>query len=727
MARNVEVLRNYFLGKDPQLKETLSDNSLRLIGIEGRHFVLRTELIQRIKELKDYVDEQDKDLQEAIDTLADTLENEIDRLENKYNITEDTRLYELDNGVYRVITPEIRLYFKQNGSMINDDDLILIKEAKSFFIFSTVPSTDHPAMTYGIADASNGWRKDIKFEEIEQTTNKKNTITQNSNDYPSGLAVFNALSNYYTKGQVDALISFIPEFDIDVVETLPTQDISTTTIYLVPSQDPQTANSYDEFIYVNNNWEQIGSTAIDLSNYYTKEEVDGKVTFTRLTANITLPEHSATIAGLTESGWYNTGDYVINWEGFQENPIMPNNTLFYYDITQEVLSFIPQTPDLVVGPGLLSVTFYFDELENKWTGNSYMVTDTINSYSSDYQIPTAGAVYTQLQTKQNTLTAGTNISISSGTISVTGDTIKDMPHIATLKNLDAGVYRIKNTDSLEYIGQPNPVINVFGGDGIMCVTKAGDYTYCEIFLGHPSNGSSEIMFGYQKTSDSTGSLKTLTLNDIKTSAFAGTDGVNAGTIGLVPAPTASDVNKYLKSDGTWAVTGGGIEELTSSTINIWELNAGFYKIKVGNSATALYYNSSGSKTIHYDTYLVVTDTESNDPDPIKYFYLFYPPWQQIDVTVTYPGYGDFCVGWSVKFSNNTIYGDIKTVKLGNMQFKSNLVTSISASSTDSQYPSAKCVYDALQNAGGPTITYGTTDLTPGVSPLADGEFYFCYE
>jgi hypothetical protein len=27
----------------------------------------------------------------------------------------------------------------------------------------------------------------------------------------------------------------------------------------------------------------------------------------------------------------------------------------------------------------------------------------------------------------------------------------------------------------------------------------------------------------------------------------------------------------------------------------------------------------------------------------------------------------------------------------------------------------------------PVITYGTTDLTPGVSPLNEGEFYFVYE
>ena len=45
--------------------------------------------------------------------------------------------------------------------------------------------------------------------------------------------------------------------------------------------------------------------------------------------------------------------------------------------------------------------------------------------------------------------------------------------------------------------------------------------------------------------------------------FTGTDGVNAGVHGLVPAPTTSDVNKYLKSDGTWAtVSGGGGSSVT---------------------------------------------------------------------------------------------------------------------------------------------------------------------
>ena len=41
----------------------------------------------------------------------------------------------------------------------------------------------------------------------------------------------------------------------------------------------------------------------------------------------------------------------------------------------------------------------------------------------------------------------------------------------------------------------------------------------------------------------------------------------------------------------------------------------------------------------------------------------------------------------------------------------NKVTSLSAQSTDTQYPSAKCVYDALQEAGGGAGTLDTTATT----------------
>ena len=62
-------------------------------------------------------------------------------------------------------------------------------------------------------------------------------------------------------------------FDVQVVQELPATG-DAHTLYFVPSADPQTQNIYDEYLYTNNEWEQVGSTAVDLSDYYNKTQVD---------------------------------------------------------------------------------------------------------------------------------------------------------------------------------------------------------------------------------------------------------------------------------------------------------------------------------------------------------------------------------------------------------------------------------------------------------------------
>ena len=48
-------------------------------------------------------------------------------------------------------------------------------------------------------------------------------------------------------------------------------------------------------------------------------------------------------------------------------------------------------------------------------------------------------------------------------------------------------------------------------------------------------------------------------------AFTGADGTNAGTSGLVPAPSATDNTKFLKGDGTWGTPSGGGGSYTAGT------------------------------------------------------------------------------------------------------------------------------------------------------------------
>lgn len=70
------------------------------------------------------------------------------------------------------------------------------------------------------------------------------------------------LSNFATKADVSA----IPKFAIKVVTELPTEDISTSTIYLKAHEHGE-GDGYDEYIYVEAAWEKIGNTDVDLSDY----------------------------------------------------------------------------------------------------------------------------------------------------------------------------------------------------------------------------------------------------------------------------------------------------------------------------------------------------------------------------------------------------------------------------------------------------------------------------
>ena len=70
------------------------------------------------------------------------------------------------------------------------------------------------------------------------------------------------LSKLATKDEVSA----IPKFAIQVVTSLPSTNISTTTVYLL-SSGSDTNNIYTEYIYVNNKWEKLGEQKVDLTSY----------------------------------------------------------------------------------------------------------------------------------------------------------------------------------------------------------------------------------------------------------------------------------------------------------------------------------------------------------------------------------------------------------------------------------------------------------------------------
>lgn len=96
----------------------------------------------------------------------------------------------------------------------------------------------------------------------------KNDIPVNNNQLING-------AGYQTSSDVNtaigSAIANIQGISYSVVETLPTTG-EAGYIYLV-SNNGENPNIYDEYIWVNETYEKIGTTEIDLSNYATKDEL----------------------------------------------------------------------------------------------------------------------------------------------------------------------------------------------------------------------------------------------------------------------------------------------------------------------------------------------------------------------------------------------------------------------------------------------------------------------
>lgn len=85
-------------------------------------------------------------------------------------------------------------------------------------------------------------------------------------------------SNTYTKTEVDNLISAAKNGRFIYVNSLPTENIDTKSIYLVPKTTAGTNNAKDEYINTDgttSGWELIGDTEIDLSGYVEKSSTSG--------------------------------------------------------------------------------------------------------------------------------------------------------------------------------------------------------------------------------------------------------------------------------------------------------------------------------------------------------------------------------------------------------------------------------------------------------------------
>lgn len=163
-----------------------------------------------------------------------------------------------DDGTYKFIPSGTTNYDDLNGKpSINSVELDGNKTASQLG-FSSVSTT---------GSYNDLLDKPIEITMLSELINDTGFITNTVGN----LLNYYLKSETYNKTETNNLISNLSSIDVQIVETLPTTGISTSTIYLIKIG---TTTNYDQWMYIDNVWANIGSTVIDLSNYYNKTEVD---------------------------------------------------------------------------------------------------------------------------------------------------------------------------------------------------------------------------------------------------------------------------------------------------------------------------------------------------------------------------------------------------------------------------------------------------------------------
>lgn len=122
--------------------------------------------------------------------------------------------------------------------------------------------------------------KDLKalLEELAQFPDILKDVTYNEetgNLQYNGNPIAN-LNDVYTKTAIDDLIKGITSFEILTMDGLPESPAvgNEKKIHFVKVADASGNDIHDEYLWINGAWELVGTTRIDLSNYYTSAEVD---------------------------------------------------------------------------------------------------------------------------------------------------------------------------------------------------------------------------------------------------------------------------------------------------------------------------------------------------------------------------------------------------------------------------------------------------------------------
>ena len=351
----------------------------------------------------------------------------------------------------------------------------------------------------------------INIPDISQSTGDSTTSTMSQNAITNQLrekANSDLLNNYYqktesySKTEIDNMIAVIPKFDIKIVLTLPTENISESTIYLVPTQQEE-GGSYQEYVYINSRWELIGGQSVDLSDYYNIQMIDS------------LLDNKLDTGEVVQSTGYNTDKVmsqkavtdivndkfdkssIADYYNKSETDNLLNDRININKIAQDVSG---GSYDYVVSQSAIKSALDGKMDKISYSRSTWTPKAGIDTLSPD--APSPIGTYTERHGYYerignicyvNFCLAFNLVSASSGDVIIGG-----FPYSAAQYNpkqsLTVGKcygYKISGAATFEWIPKPNLVLQIKGGENKAYLLEKNGYQ----FVNFPSDGFSIVICG----------------------------------------------------------------------------------------------------------------------------------------------------------------------------------------------------------------------------------------
>lgn len=143
----------------------------------------------------------------------------------------------------------------------------------------------------------------------------------------------NPVQNKVVKSYIDGLAS--TALQRKIVPALPVQDIETNVVYMILKQDGEAGDFYNEYMYINNQWELIGSTQMRVDSalsLVSENSVQNKVVTAALNDKLSKTEFEELSDGFKLSseripGGLNLGSITVNEDAWNIPEVVADNAL----------------------------------------------------------------------------------------------------------------------------------------------------------------------------------------------------------------------------------------------------------------------------------------------------------------------------------------------------------------------------------------------------------------